>query len=68
MHSTRAFSGETKRKEASDASTVAAAKLEQARKMGEFHGRVEAIRKSVSGVNHLLDELEDPKPQSKRQH
>ena len=27
--------------------------------MEEFHGRVEAIRKSVSGINHLLDDLQD---------
>lgn len=42
-----------------------AAKLEQARKMGEFHGRVEALKKTVSGINHLLDELEEKKPEKK---
>jgi len=34
-------------------------KAEHAKRMEEFHGRVEAIRKSVSGINHLLDDLQD---------
>ena len=37
------------------------AQQEKAKKMEEFHGRVDAIRKTVSGINHKLDELdEDP--------
>jgi hypothetical protein len=59
-------SNASKPKENLEATSLAAAKLEQARKMGEFHGRVEAIRKSVSGINHLLDELEVQKPPGKR--
>jgi len=27
----------------------------------EFHGRIDALRKSVSGINHILDELEEKK-------
>ena len=38
---------------------VALSKAEHAKRMEEFHGRVEAIRKSVSGINHLLDDLQD---------
>jgi len=34
-------------------------KAEHAKRLEEFHGRVEAIRKSVSGINHLLDDLQD---------
>jgi hypothetical protein len=30
--------------------------------MDEFHGRVEALKKTVSGINNLLDELEEKKP------
>ena len=38
------------------------AQAEKEKKLEEFHGRVEAIRKSVTGINHILDELdEDPK-------
>ena len=33
-------------------------KAEHAKRMEEYHGRVEAIRKSVSGINHLLDDLQ----------
>ena len=40
-------------------SHAALSKAEQAKRMEEFHGRVEAIRKSVSGINHLLDDLQD---------
>ena len=42
-----------------------AARSEQARKTEEFHGRVEALKKTVSGINHLLDELEEKKPEKK---
>jgi hypothetical protein len=57
----------TPAKAASAAQTeqLQAAKLEQARKMDEFHGRVEALKKTVSGINHLLDELEEKKPDNK---
>lgn len=34
-------------------------KAEQAKRAEAFHSRVQAIRKSVSGVNHLLDDLQD---------
>jgi hypothetical protein len=40
-------------------SHAALSKAEQAKRMEEFHGRVEAIRKSVSGINRLLDDLQD---------
>ena len=48
-----------------EAEQLEASKLEKARKMGEFHGRVEALKKTVSGINHLLDELEEKKPENK---
>ena len=35
------------------------AQQEKAKKMEEFHGRVEAIRKTVSGINHKLDDLDE---------
>ena len=38
-----------------------AARLEHAKKQAEFHGRVEALRKTVSGINHILDELDEKK-------
>ena len=34
-------------------------KAEQAKRAEAFHSRVQAIRKSVSGINHLLDDLQD---------
>ncbi len=43
----------------SDPQHAALSKAEKAKRMEEFHGRVEAIRKSVSGINHLLDDLQD---------
>ena len=43
----------------SDPHHAALSKAEKAKRMEEFHGRVEAIRKSVSGINHLLDDLQD---------
>ncbi len=42
-----------------DPQHAALSKAEKAKRMEEFHGRVEAIRKSVSGINHLLDDLQD---------
>ena len=42
-----------------DPQHAAMSKAEKAKRMEEFHGRVEAIRKSVSGINHLLDDLQD---------
>jgi len=48
-----------------DAEKLQAAKEEQARRMDEFHGRVEALKKTVSGINNLLDELEVKKPEKK---
>ena len=41
------------------------AKIEKEKRLEEFHGRVDAIRKTVSGINHKLDELDEeehPKP------
>jgi hypothetical protein len=35
------------------------AQLEKEKRLEEFHGRVEAIRKTVSGINQKLDELDD---------
>ena len=43
----------------SDPHHAALSKAEKAKRMEEFHGRVEAIRKSVSGINNLLDDLQD---------
>ena len=34
-------------------------KAEQAKRAEAFHSRVQAIRQSVSGINHLLDDLQD---------
>jgi hypothetical protein len=55
---------------ASDADTETAhlAQLEKEKRLEEFHGRVEAIRKTVSGINHKLDELDDEpaSPKSKK--
>ena len=45
----------------SAASAAAAARLEHAKRQGEFHGRVEALKKTVSGINHILDELDEKK-------
>ena len=35
------------------------AQQEKAKRMEEFHGRVDAIRKTVSSINHKLDELDE---------
>ena len=45
----------------SAAAAATAARLEHAKKQAEFHGRVEALRKTVSGINHILDELDEKK-------
>jgi hypothetical protein len=58
-------SAQTKLAKSPEAEKLQAAKLEQVRKMGEFHGRVEALKKTVSGINNLLDELEEKKPEKK---
>ena len=42
-----------------DSQHAALSKSEKAKRIEEFHGRVEAIRKSVSGINNLLDDLQD---------
>lgn len=44
---------------AAHAEALLHAQQEKAKKMEEFHGRVDAIRKTVSGINHKLDELDD---------
>jgi len=51
-----------------DSEAAHLAQLEKEKKLEEFHGRVEAIRKTVSGINHKLDELdEEPAaPKSKK--
>ena len=41
------------------AESLLKSKLEKEKKLEEFHGRVDAIRKTVSGINHKLDELDD---------
>jgi hypothetical protein len=38
------------------------AKIEKEKRLEEFHGRVDAIRKTVSGINHKLDELDEEEP------
>ena len=43
------------------AAAATAARLEHAKKQAEFHGRVQALRKTVSGINHILDELDEKK-------
>ena len=45
----------------SAAAAATAARLEHAKKQAEFHGRVQALRKTVSGINHILDELDEKK-------
>lgn len=42
------------------------AQQEKAKKIEEFHGRVDAIRKTVSGINHKLDELDEDPTSPKR--
>jgi hypothetical protein len=58
----KATAAHTKVMQSAEATKLQAAKLEQARRMDEFHGRVEALKKTVSGINNLLDELEEKKP------
>jgi hypothetical protein len=43
------------------AAAATAARLEQAKKQAEFRGRVQALKKTVSGINHILDELDEKK-------
>ena len=47
---------------AHEAEVLMQAKIEKERKLEEFHGRVDAIRKTVSGINHKLDELDEEEP------
>jgi hypothetical protein len=47
---------------AHDAEALLQAKIEKEKKLEEFHGRVDAIRKTVSGINHKLDELDEEEP------
>jgi hypothetical protein len=58
----KATAAHSKVMQSAEATKLQAAKLEQARRMDEFHGRVEALKKTVSGINNLLDELEEKKP------
>ena len=58
-------SAHSKAMQNAEAEKLQAAKVEQARRMDEFHGRVEALKKTVSGINNLLDELEEKKPEKK---
>jgi hypothetical protein len=44
---------------AHEAEALLQAKIEKEKKLEEFHGRVDAIRKTVSGINHKLDELDE---------
>ena len=47
---------------AHEAEVLMHAKIEKEKKLEEFHGRVDAIRKTVSGINHKLDELDEEEP------
>ena len=47
---------------AHEAEVLMQAKLEKEKKLVQFHGRVDAIRKTVSGINHKLDELDEEEP------
>jgi hypothetical protein len=47
---------------AHEAEALLQAKIEKEKKLEEFHGRVDAIRKTVSGINHKLDELDEEEP------
>jgi hypothetical protein len=40
-----------------EAEVLMQAKIEKEKKLEEFHGRVDAIRKTVSSINNKLDEL-----------
>ena len=53
---------QTAEEKAIEAEALLQAKLEKEKKLEEFHGRVDAIRKTVSGINHKLDELDDEEP------
>jgi len=45
-----------------DAESAHLIQMEKEKKLEEFHGRVEAIRKTVSGINHKLDEIDHEHP------
>ena len=47
---------------AHEAEDLLQAKIEKEKRLEEFHGRVDAIRKTVSGINHKLDELDEEEP------
>ena len=47
---------------AHEAEALLQAKIEKEKRLEEFHGRVDAIRKTVSGINHKLDELDEEEP------
>ena len=47
---------------AHEAEVLMQAKIEKEKRLEEFHGRVDAIRKTVSGINHKLDELDEEEP------
>ena len=47
---------------AHEAEALMQAKIEKEKKLEEFHSRVDAIRKTVSGINHKLNELNDDEP------
>ena len=47
---------------AHEAEVLMHAKIEKEKRLEEFHGRVDAIRKTVSGINHKLDELDEEEP------
>ena len=49
-----------------DAESAHLAQMDKEKRLEEFHGRVEALRKTVSGINHKLDEIDhDHPPKSK---
>ena len=47
---------------AHEAEVLMQAKIEKEKKLEEFHSRVDAIRKTDSGINHKLNELNDDEP------
>ena len=59
---TNAHLKKTAEEQTHEAEVLLQAKIEKEKKLEEFHGRVEAIRKTVSGINHKLDELDDEEP------
>lgn len=58
-HSATSHAPHSPEEQAAHTQAALLAQQEKAKKMEEFHGRVDAIRKTVSGINHKLDELDE---------